>query len=131
MGDTTESRRFEGLGGSLRRFGDSLMGLLETRVEILSLEWAEERRTLSRVLLVVFALAVCLQLAIVMGLVFLMLAINEEQRLAVLGIATLALLLAVVIGGLWLRRWLKSRPPMFAVTMTEIRKDREWIRGKP
>ncbi|HET9952308.1 MAG TPA: phage holin family protein [Candidatus Eisenbacteria bacterium] len=129
MNEKKESRRAGGLSGSLRRFGDSVLGLFETRVEIFSLEWAEERRNLTRLLLLVFAIVACLQLAIVMGLVFLMLAIGQEYRVAVLGIATLVLLLGVVVGVLWLRAWLKRRPPMFAVTIAELRKDREWIRG--
>ena len=129
MSETTEPRRSGGLGGSLRRFGDSVFGLFETRMEIFSLEWAQERRNLTRLLIVVFAIAVCLQLALVMGVVFLMLAIGQEHRVTVLGIATGVLLLGVLIGGLWLRAWLKRRPPMFAITIAEIRKDREWIRG--
>jgi len=130
MSETSETGRSGGLGGSLRRFGESVLGLFETRVEIFSLEWAEERRNLTRLLLVVFAIVACLQLAIVMGLVFLLLAIGQEYRVAVLGIATLVLLLAVTGGVLLLRAWLKRRPPMFAVTIAEIRKDREWIRGQ-
>ena len=130
MSDTKEPHASGGLGGSLRRFGDSVFGLFETRMEIFSLEWAEERRNLTRLLIMVFAIVVCLQLALVMGVVFLMLAIGQEHRVAVLGIATGVLLLAVLITGLWLRAWLKRRPPMFAATIAEIRKDREWIRGR-
>jgi len=31
----------------------------------------------------------------------------------------------------WLRAWLKSRPPMFATTIAELRKDRERLGGAP
>lgn len=130
MTEGSESGRFRGLGGSLRRLGDSLMGLIETRLDILSLEWAEERASLTRLLLVVLAILVCLQLALVFGLLFLLLIVGEEHRVAVLGIAALALVLAAGGGALWLRSWLKRRSPMFETTIAELRKDREWIRGR-
>jgi uncharacterized membrane protein YqjE len=129
MEDTSEPRR-RGWGGSLRRFGASMLGLLETRIGLLSLEWAQERQNLTRLLLAVFTILACLQLAIVTGLVFVLLAVGQENRVAVLGIAALVLLLSAAGVGLWLRGWLKRRPPMFAITLEELRKDREWIRGK-
>lgn len=130
MNEAPEPGRARALGGSLRRFGETLLDLLETRVRILSLDWAEERGGLTRLLFVVLGILACLQLAIVLGLVFVLLAVGEEHRVAVLGIAALALFLAAAGGALGLRRWLKRRRPMFATTLDEIRKDREWIRGK-
>ena len=129
MTETSEPRR-RGWGGSLRRFGDSMLGLIETRLGILSVEWAEERQNLTRLLLAVFTILACLQLAIVTGLVFALLAVSQEHRVAVFGIAALALVLTALGVGLWLRRWLKRRPPMFGTTIGELRKDRDWIRGK-
>jgi len=130
MNEASESPRFRGLGGSLRRFADSMIELLETRMEILSLEWAEERANLTRLLLVVFAILVCLQLALVFGLLFLLLVVGEQNRVAVLGIAALVLVMGAGGGALWLRFWLKRRSPMFETTIAELRKDREWIRGR-
>lgn len=130
MTETPESGRGKGLGGSLRRFADSVLDLLQTRVEILSLELAEERAALMRLLLVVLAIVACLQLAIVVGLLFVLLVVSQEHRVAVLGIAAAALLLAAVGGALWIRSWLRARPPMFRTTVAELRKDRDWIRGR-
>jgi len=131
MDETPEIGRTRILGGTLRQLGDSMLGLVETRVQILSLEWAEERGVLTRLMLIVFALLACLQLAIVMGIVWLLLVVGEEHRVALLGIAALVLLLAAGGGALWLRGWLKRRRPMFATTIAELRKDREWVRGRP
>lgn len=130
MSGTTEQGRGRWFGGSLRRLGDSMLGLLETRLQILALEWAEERVNLVRMLLVVFVVLWCLHLAIVLGLVYLLLVVGAEQRVTVLGYAALALLLTAAGAGLGLRHWLKQRRPMFATTIAELRKDREWIRGR-
>lgn len=130
MSEKPKSGRAVGLGGSLRRFGDSTLGLLQTRMEILALEWAEERGNLARLLLAVFAILACLQLAIVVGLLFLLLSVGEEHRVAVLGAAALVMLIAAVGGALGLRAWLKRRRPIFGTTIAELRKDREWIRGR-
>lgn len=130
MSEESGSGRSRGLGGSLRHFGDSMLGLVQTRIEILSLEWAEERGNLTRLLLTVFAILACLQLAIVTGLLFALMVVGESNRVAVLGIAALVLLLAAAAGALWLKAWLKRRPPMFGTTIAELRKDREWIRRR-
>jgi uncharacterized membrane protein YqjE len=80
---------------------------------------------------VVAAIVACLQVAIIVGLLFLLLVVGEENRIAVLGFAALFLLLAAAGGALGMRAWLKRRPPVFATTIAELRKDREWIRGRP
>jgi uncharacterized membrane protein YqjE len=130
MNEAPETGRVETLGGTLRQFGDSLLGLVQTRLEILALEWAEERGNMTRLLLVVVAILACLQLAIVVGLVFLLLVVAAQHRVAVLGGAALVLLIGAGGGALWLRHWLRHRPPMFRTTVAELRKDREWIRGR-
>ncbi len=130
MSASTEHAPGGGWSGSLRRFGDSLIALLETRIDILSLEWAEERTNLVRLLLVVFAILGCLHLALVLGLVYVLLVVGEHHRVAVLGGAALVLLAAAAGGGLALRGWLRRRPPMFRTTVAELRKDRDWIRGR-
>ncbi len=130
MSGATEHAPGGGWSGSLRRFGDSLIALVETRMDILSLEWAEERRNLVRLLMVVFAILGCLHLALVLGLLFLLLVVGEQHRVAVIGGAAAVLLLLAAGGGIALRGWLRRRPPMFRTTVAELRKDREWLRGR-
>jgi uncharacterized membrane protein YqjE len=115
----------------LHRIADSLMELLETRVEILLLEFSEAGGALARVLLFVIAILACLQLAIVTGILFLLLVVGDQHRLAVLGIASLVLFLTAAGGALAIRAWLRKRPPMFGTTIAELRKDREMIRRRP
>jgi uncharacterized membrane protein YqjE len=130
MSEPTDSGRRRGFGGSLRGLGDSMLSLVETRLAILSVEWAEERSNLVRLLMAVFISLWCLHLAVVVGLVYLLLAASAEHRVTVMGIAALVLLLIAAGTALGLRAWLKRRKPMFSTTINELRKDRDWLRER-
>ena len=131
MSGKPDSGLIGGLADTVRQVGVSALDLLQTRLEILALDWAEERGNLARLVLVLLSIVACLQLAIVMGLVFLFLVVSEAHRIAVLGSVALALLLAAAGGTVWLRLWLRGRPPMFSTTLSELRKDREWLQRRP
>lgn len=120
----------EGLEGSLRRFARALLQVLQTRLEILSTEVAEEELNLTRLALGVLAVLFCVQAGLLLAVLFLVLIVGGEQRLMAVGVASLALLLGAVIGGLLLRRWLKRRSPIFGATIGELRKDWERLRSK-
>ena len=120
----------EGLLASLQRLGRSLIGVLVTRLEILSTEVAEERSNLARLSVVALLVLFCLQLGLGFALLFVVLAVSPEHRLAAVGIVALLLLLGALAGGLWLRAWLRSRPRMFATTIAELNKDADRLRGQ-
>jgi uncharacterized membrane protein YqjE len=122
--------RSEGLTGSLRGMIYSLLQVLQTRAEILATEIAEERLNLTRLVVVALGVLFCLQAGLLLGVLFFVLVVGNENRLMAIGIASLALLAAALSGTLWLRWWLKHRPPIFATTMAELRKDRDRLRGE-
>ena len=130
MATEPQPPRDEGLMESLRRVARSFLAVLFTRLEILSTEVAEERMNLSRLLFVALTVLFCLQVGIIFGLLFFVLAVSPEHRVAAVGIAGGVMLLGALVGGLWLRGWLKSRPPLFAATIAELKKDRERIRSR-
>jgi len=119
----------EGMMGSLHHLGRSLLRVLATRLEILSTEVSEERFNLTKLALVALTVLFCLQVGLMLALLFVVLAIGNENRLAAIGVAALLMLLGALGGVLWLRGWLKRRPPMFGTTIAELRKDRERLRG--
>jgi uncharacterized membrane protein YqjE len=127
---TSETPPREGLAGSARRLGGSLLGVFHTRLEILFTELAEERMRLTRIVMVMLAALFCLQAGILLAVLFAVLAVGQENVLLAIGIAAALLLLAAVGAGLWLRSWLNSRPPMFETTVAELRKDRDRLAGK-
>jgi uncharacterized membrane protein YqjE len=125
-----ESARDEGLLGMLRRLGRSLPHALATRIEILATELSEERLNLAKLAFGALVILFCLQVGILFGLLFFVIAMGNEHRLLALGIAAVVMLLGGLIGMLWLRAWLKNRPPMFATTVAELRKDRDRVGGR-
>ena len=131
MSQPPDTGRSEAVTGPIRQLADTLLGLLGTRVEILALEWSEERGNLTRLLIVVVTILVCLQLPLIIGLLFLLLVVSEEHRVLVLGISSGVLLLGSIGTALGLRWWLERRPPMFRTTIEELKKDREWFRRHP
>ena len=78
MSEAKESGRRPWFGGSLRRVGDSVLGLVETRLQILALEWAEERMNLSAHGAAHVRHPLVHALAIVMGLIYLLLVVGTR-----------------------------------------------------
>ena len=128
MTTDTESPRDEGLSGSVRRLGRTLIGMAETRLGIFGTEIAEERFNLTRIVVIALGALFCLQAGLILAVLFFVVAVSPQNRLAAIGIAAGALLLAALGGALWLRAWLKSRPPMFGATIAELRKDRDRLK---
>jgi uncharacterized membrane protein YqjE len=118
-----------GLGGSVRRLGRNLLGAVQTRLEILSTDLAYERNNLARMVFVALGVLFCFQVGVFLAVLFFVLWVASEFRLQAIGISAAVLLLAAAGGVLWLRYWFKTRPPFFAGTIRELRKDRDRIRG--
>jgi len=129
MAPDPQPPRDDGMLGSVRRLGRTLLRVLQTRLEILSTEIADERINLTRLALVALTVLFCVQTGLMLAIVFVVLVVSPDNRLMAIGITALALLLGALAGVVWLRVWLKRRPPMFATTIAELRKDRERLGG--
>ena len=129
MTDGREASERAGLSGSARRLGTSLLQVLLTRLDILSTEVAEERSNLARLVIVLLALLVCMQAGLLLAVLFIVLVLGRQHEVAAVGITALVLMLLALACVLWLRWWLKSRPAMFGTTISELRKDRDRLRG--
>lgn len=112
---------------SLGRAGQSLVRVLATRLETLSTEIAEERTHLMKLALAVLVVVFSLQAGLMLALMFLVLLVGPEYRLAVIGISALVLISGSVLGGVEMRRWLRSRPPIFAKSISELRQDADCL----
>ena len=115
--------RGPGLMESLARFGQSLIGAVQTRLQLLADE-LEEQGTLIAQMALLWALAgVCLALAVIIAAVLLVV-LFWESRVAVLS-AMLAILVIAGIGAIVRARAIeRARPRAFAATLDELAGDR-------
>jgi uncharacterized membrane protein YqjE len=116
-----------GLVGSISRLARTALAVLRTRLEILATEIEEERIRFAGLALVVAAIAFCLQMAVLLGVILMVVLLWESHRLLTLGVLSGAFLVAGVGLFLWLRHRLRTRPRMFASTLGELAKDDERI----
>jgi uncharacterized membrane protein YqjE len=117
-----------GLVDSLSRLGRTALGVLRTRLEILGTELEEERIRFAQLALAVAAIAFCLQMAVLLFVILLVVVLWETHRLATLGVLAAFFLVAGVAGVLVLKRHLARRPKMFASSLGELVKDEERLK---
>lgn len=115
---------------ALRRSGDSVLGLVQNRLELFSVELQEEKLRAIK-LLVWLAVALALALAAILVAAG-ALAIFLWQVAGYWGLIGLALLtLGGAAGIVWrLRQQLHTGPTPFNATVTQFKKDRECLRKK-
>jgi uncharacterized membrane protein YqjE len=120
-----------GLLASLQRLMATLLEVLQTRAEIVATEFEEERARLQE--LVVFGILTLFFAGVGLTLLTLFVVVLywDTHRLAVLGwFASLYLGLGG-LAGIVLYRRLKSRPRLFATTLSELAKDRDRLGARP
>jgi uncharacterized membrane protein YqjE len=125
MAEEAGAPRPPGLVDSLARLGRSALAVARTRLELLGTEIEEERIRFARLALAVAAIAFCLQMAVLLFVIFVVVLLWETHRLALLGGFAAAFLVAGVVGALVLKRRLARRPKMFASSLGELVKDEE------
>jgi uncharacterized membrane protein YqjE len=128
MSQEAGAPRPPGLVDSLSRLGRTALGVLRTRLEILGTELEEERIRFAQLALAVAAIAFCLQMAVLLFVIFLVVFFWETHRLVTLGAFAAFFLVAGVAGVLVLKRHLARRPKMFASSLGELVKDEERLK---
>lgn len=118
-----------GLLHSIRHLAGNLLGAAQTRLEILSTEFEDERVRLEQMLLFALAAAFCIAMGIALCVALVVIYYWDTHRLAAVGILAAAFLGAGVALGLILREKVKSRPKPFAITRSELAKDGALLRG--
>lgn len=127
----TDASHSSGLLSSLQRLTATLLEILQTRVQIAATEFEEERLRIRE--LVVFGILALffVSIGLTLATLFVIMLYWDTHRLTVLaGIA----LLYLGLGGLAsivLYRRLKSRPRLFATTLSELAKDRDRLTSPP
>jgi uncharacterized membrane protein YqjE len=126
METATPSR--EGLLGSFRTLGDSLLALLQDRLALFSVELQEEKFRLIQIFIWISTAVFTGVMAVTFASLTLVYLFWESARLAALGGLTLLYAGALVAIVVAFRRYLARQPKPFAATLQEITEDRACIR---
>lgn len=116
--------RATGLLASLQRLLGSFAEILHTRVEILSTEIEEASWLVRQLIFYGVVSFLFLMLGLLMLTLFVIKASPETYQLYVLGGFALIYLLIGAITALALRHKIKTSPPLFSTTLSELDKDR-------
>lgn len=116
-----------GLFESLKTLAGSLVGIVQTRLELLSTDIAEERAHLTTLLVLGLVALFCLGVGVVLLAILIAVAFWESHRLAALGGLTGFFLVAGAgLAGLAAHK-ARSRPRLFAASLAELSKDRQQL----
>lgn len=112
---------------SLKTLSSCLVGIVRTRLELLSTDIAEEREHLVLLLVMTLVALFCLGVGIVLLALLIALAFWESHRLMALGGLT-GIFLAAGAGAGWLAMHKAgTRPRLFDASLAELSKDRQHL----
>lgn len=116
-----------GVIASLRSLAANVLGIVQTRFELLANELEEERvRTLQIVMLSVIAL-LCAATGILLLTAWVVVALWEQYRLATLGAFALVYLIAAGFALRILKAKASARSKIFSASLAELKRDRELL----
>lgn len=116
-----------GLFESLKTLLGSVVGIVHTRIELLSVEIAEERDHLIMLLVLVQSALFFVGVGVVLLTVLVAVAFAEGQRLLALGVMGALFVLAGAGMGWFALRRTRTRPRLFAASLEELSKDRQHL----
>lgn len=116
-----------GLFESLKALTASLIGILHTRLELLSVDIAEEREHLITLLLLAQAALFCFGVGVVLLALLVVVAFWETHRLLALGGAGGVFLFAGAAMAWVAVHKTRTRPRLFAASLAELSKDRQHL----
>jgi uncharacterized membrane protein YqjE len=115
---------------SIRRLCATGVALLQNRVELLGVELDEQKVRFLRVL---FLAAITVFLGntalLVLTATIIVLAGDSARNPVMIGFSILYVV-GAVLAGLWLRKEIRSSPPAFGETLSELKKDLDWLKRR-
>lgn len=118
-----------GLFGSLKRLLATLLGIVSSRVELLSNEWEEERLRFTQALLFALFALFCFCMGILFFSIFLVLFFWEDHPLVAVSLLSLTFFAFALIFFRLLIGKLNQKSAPFADTLAELKKDLSSLRG--
>lgn len=130
MASDSQSAHNEGVFDSLRRVSAGVLALAQTRLQLFSLEWEEERARLGTILLVSLLAFFFFAIALLLIVGFTV-AVLWEQRAYVAFFSLVLLFLVLGAAAVWMViRMLRAKPRLFHASLTELAKDRAQLAAR-
>jgi uncharacterized membrane protein YqjE len=120
-----EAGHTSGLLDSLRNLARTVLATVQTRVELLASDIDEQRVRLARIVVLAAVAALCLGLAVILLVFFLVVLFWETDRLLAIGV----LCGVFATGGIAARSAFAQRPKFLSATLAELRKDETRLGG--
>jgi uncharacterized membrane protein YqjE len=120
-----------GLLASARRLVATAVGILQTRLELLSTEAEEHIVRLSRLWLLGTCALLLVMLGLLLATVFVLLLFWDTHRLLAAGLLALAYLAGGLGLAAYVRNEARAQPRLFASSLAELAKDRDGLKGEP
>ena len=117
-------------GSSFRRVCESVLGVMENRIELFAVELQEEKSWLISTLIWCAATVFFGGLAILLAIGTIVYLAPEGARGWVLVIFAAIFGFITINAVVGLRRSLQDKPPPFSDTLGELKKDIDWIRSR-
>lgn len=117
----------KGLFESLTGFAATLVALAQTRLELLSTDLEEERLHVFSLLVSVLAALFLVGVGLVLATILLVVAFWDAHRLLALGsLAGFFLAAGLAVAGVAVRK-ARTKPRLFAASLSELNKDRQQL----
>ena len=113
-----------GLFKSIARLLANVIGIAQTRLELLSTELQEEVHRVAEIMLWAVIALIAAGLGLFMLALVIIFIFWDTHRIAASVAVTSAFVLIAVMGGLTLRAKVRSKPPLLDATLAELKKDR-------
>jgi uncharacterized membrane protein YqjE len=116
-----------GLFDSLKALTASLIGIIQTRLDLLSTDVAEEREHLTACLVWMLVALFCLGVGVLLLAILIVMAYWESHRLIALGGLAGFFLIAAAGAGWFAVHKVRTKPRLFASSLAELSKDRQQL----
>ena len=116
-----------GIFASLRSLCDSGIALVQNRIELFSVELEEQKIRFVRLLALLAAAVFLANTAILTITITIVVVVGDKARVPVLIGLCVLYTGAALVAFLALRKEIKDGPPPFEGTVSEIKRDREWL----
>jgi uncharacterized membrane protein YqjE len=120
----------KGLLASLTGLAGSLVAIVHTRLDLLSVDLEEERAHLFSLLALVLAALFCLGIGVVLATILLVVAFWDTHRLLTLGVLVGSYLAVGMVLSVFALHKARTKPRLFAASLSELFKDHQQLNSR-